>query len=226
MSEQDEDLTRLTEAILEGESIDWDAELAPTTETLFRALGAHGYDVGTFVFDTGYLFKGMPEANVLGTSETLDGAIAWLRERGDRPFLLFFHSWATHMPYDIVHADRKNWLAAKQEVIGGIQSDSASALEAPTNAAVSLATPSTVEARRACGITVVTVLSTTLAPRASVIAARISSTPGPGRSAISNFSPIFSCRARILSSLSAAAPVPLPNSSAARFNSSLFQLVI
>jgi choline-sulfatase len=34
------------------------------------------------------------------------------------------------MPYDIVHADRKNWLAAKQEVIEGIQSDSASALEA------------------------------------------------------------------------------------------------
>ena len=33
------------------------------------------------------------------------------------------------MPYDIVHADRKNWLAAKQEVIEGIQSDSASALE-------------------------------------------------------------------------------------------------
>ena len=34
------------------------------------------------------------------------------------------------MPYDIVHADRKDWLAAKQEVIDGIQSDSASALEA------------------------------------------------------------------------------------------------
>jgi choline-sulfatase len=33
------------------------------------------------------------------------------------------------MPYDILHADRKNWLAAKQEVIAGIQSDSASALE-------------------------------------------------------------------------------------------------
>ena len=33
------------------------------------------------------------------------------------------------LPYDIVHADRKNWLAAKMEVIEGIQSDSASALE-------------------------------------------------------------------------------------------------
>ena len=112
----------------------WDAGLAPTTETLFRALGAHGYDVGTFVFDTGYLFKGMPEANVLGTSEALDGAIAWLRERRDRPFLLFFHSWATHMPYSALHSERTDWRAAKQEVIAGIQADSASALEATREA--------------------------------------------------------------------------------------------
>ena len=108
----------------------WDANLDPTVETLFRAVSAHGYEVGTFVFDTSYLFKDMPEANVLGTSETLDGAIAWLRENRARPFLLFFHNWATHMPYDILHSERKDWLAAKQEVIGGIQSDSASALEA------------------------------------------------------------------------------------------------
>jgi len=108
----------------------WDAALDQTTETLFRAFSAHGYEVGTFVFDTNYLFKDLPEANVLGTSETLDQATAWLRENRRRPFLLFFHNWATHMPYDIVHSERKDWLAAKQEVIGGIQADSASALEA------------------------------------------------------------------------------------------------
>ncbi len=112
----------------------WDAELDPTTETLFRALSAHGYEVGTFVFDTSYLFKDLPEANVLGTSETLDGAIAWLRENRAKPFLLFFHSWATHMPYDILHSERKDWRAAKQEVIGGIQADSAAALEATREA--------------------------------------------------------------------------------------------
>ena len=108
----------------------WDAKLDPTIETLFRAVSAHGYEVGTFVFDTSYLFKDMPEANVRGTSETLDGAIAWLRENRSSPFLLFFHNWATHMPYDILHSERKDWLAAKQEVIAGIQSDSAWALEA------------------------------------------------------------------------------------------------
>lgn len=108
----------------------WDAALDPSVETMFRAFAAHGYEVGSFVFDTNYLFKDLPEANVLGTSETLDGAFAFLRENREKPFLLYVHNWATHMPYDIVHADRKNWLAAKQEVIGGIQSDSASALEA------------------------------------------------------------------------------------------------
>jgi arylsulfatase A-like enzyme len=112
----------------------WDAKLDPTTETLFRALSAHGYDVGTFVFDANYLFKEMPEANVLGTSETLDGAVAWLRERRDAPFLLFFHNWATHMPYFILHSERTDWLGAKEEVISGIQGDSASALEATREA--------------------------------------------------------------------------------------------
>ncbi|HUF02203.1 MAG TPA: sulfatase [Gaiellaceae bacterium] len=107
----------------------WDAELDPTIETVFRAFSAHGYEVASFVFDTNYLFKDLPEANVLGTSEALDGAFAWLRENREKPFLLYLHSWATHMPYDILHAERRDWLSAKQEVIDGIQSDSASALE-------------------------------------------------------------------------------------------------
>ena len=108
----------------------WDASLDPSVETVFRAFSAHGYEVASFVFDTNYLFKDLPEANVLGTSETLDGAFAVMRENREKPFLLYVHNWATHMPYDIVHADRKNWLAAKQQVMAGIQSDSASALEA------------------------------------------------------------------------------------------------
>jgi arylsulfatase A-like enzyme len=107
----------------------WDAQLDPTVETLFRAFSAHGYEVGSFVFDTNYLFKDLPEANVFGTSETLDGAFAWLRANREKRFLLYVHNWATHMPYDILHSERKDWLAAKQEIIEGIQSDSASALE-------------------------------------------------------------------------------------------------
>jgi arylsulfatase A-like enzyme len=108
----------------------WDAPLDPAIETMFRAFAAHGYEVGSYVFDKNYLFKDLPEANVLGTSETLDAAVEWLRANREKPFLLYFHSWATHMPYGILHSERTDWLAAKQEVIDGIQSDSASALEA------------------------------------------------------------------------------------------------
>ena len=108
----------------------WDAALDPSVETMFRAFSAHAYEVASFVFDTNYLFKDLPEANVLGTSESLDGAFAFMRENREKPFLLYVHNWATHMPYDILHADRKDWLAAKTEIIDGIQSDSASALEA------------------------------------------------------------------------------------------------
>jgi arylsulfatase A-like enzyme len=106
----------------------WDAPL-PDAPTLFSEAAAHGLDVGTFVFDESYLFKGLEHANVVGTSERLDGAIAWLREHRDGPFLLFVHSWATHMPYDILHAERKEWLAAKAELMDGIQSNTASGLE-------------------------------------------------------------------------------------------------
>jgi arylsulfatase A-like enzyme len=107
----------------------WDAELDPATETLFASFAGHGYEVGTFVFDLNYLFNDLPEANVLGTSEKLDRAIAWLRENRSKPFLLFFHNWATHMPYGVLHSERSDWRVSKREVIEGIQSDSASALE-------------------------------------------------------------------------------------------------
>ena len=107
----------------------WDAPVDPGLPTLFSVAAAHGYTTGSFVFDESYLFKGFPDANVAGTSETLDGAVEWLRAHRSEPFVLWFHSWATHMPYDVRHAERKEWLAAKTQIIDGIQSDSAAALE-------------------------------------------------------------------------------------------------
>jgi choline-sulfatase len=108
----------------------WDAQLDPALPTLFTAAAAAGYTTGSFVFDENYLFKGFADANVAGTSETLDPAVAWLRAHRSEPFVLWFHNWATHMPYDVLHAERKEWLAAKEQIIDGIQSNSASALEA------------------------------------------------------------------------------------------------
>ena len=107
----------------------WDATLDPALPTLFTVAAAHGYATASFVFDENYLFKGFAEANVAGTSETLDGVVAWLRAHRSEPFVLWFHSWATHMPYDILHAERKEWLAAKDAIIAGIQSGDAAALE-------------------------------------------------------------------------------------------------
>ena len=106
----------------------WDATLDPAIPTLFTVAAAHGFTTGSFVFDENYLFKGFADANVAGTSETLDGVVEWLRAHRSEPFVLWFHSWATHMPYDILHAERKEWLAAKDAIIAGIQSGDAAAL--------------------------------------------------------------------------------------------------
>lgn len=106
----------------------WDAVLDPAIPTLFTVAAAYGYDTGSFVFDEAYLFRGFPDANVAGTSERMDGAAAWLKERAGRPFCLWFHSWATHMPYDVQSAEKGEWRAAKNEILGGIQSGDADAL--------------------------------------------------------------------------------------------------
>ena len=106
----------------------WDARIDPGIETVFRPFAAAGYAVASFVFDESYLFRDMPEASVLGETTTLDGAIAWLRANADRPFFLFIHSWATHMPYDVRHAQREDWRAAKRQMLETIRANTADGL--------------------------------------------------------------------------------------------------
>jgi arylsulfatase A-like enzyme len=108
----------------------WDAELDVAHPTLFTVAAAYGYETGSFVFDERYLFRDFSDANVAGTSERLDGVVDWLRERGSQPFCLWFHSWATHMPYGVLHSERKEWRRAKKDIIAGIQSGDPAALEA------------------------------------------------------------------------------------------------
>lgn len=108
----------------------WDRPLDPGQPTLFSEAARNDLAVASFVFDEAYLFKDVPAANVLGTSASLDGAVEWLRANRSRPFLLFVHSWATHMPYGVPHEERTEWRLAKQEILEGIQTDSAGALEA------------------------------------------------------------------------------------------------
>ena len=108
----------------------WDAELDPAHPTLFTVAAAYGYETGSFVFDERYLFRDFPDANIAGTSERLDGVVEWLRERASKPFCLWFHSWTTHMPYGVLHSERKEWKRAKEEIIAGIQSGDPAALDA------------------------------------------------------------------------------------------------
>jgi arylsulfatase A-like enzyme len=108
----------------------WDAELDSAHPTLFTVAAACGYATGSFVFDERYLFRDFADANVAGTSERLDGAVEWLRERGSTPFCLWFHSWTTHMPYGVLHSERKEWRRAKEDIITGIQSGDPAALDA------------------------------------------------------------------------------------------------
>jgi arylsulfatase A-like enzyme len=108
----------------------WDVEPDPAHPTLFSVAAAYGYETGSFVFDERYLFRDFSDANVAGTSERLDGVVEWLRERGAKPFCLWFHSWTTHMPYGVLHSERKEWKRAKEDIIAGIQSGDPAALDA------------------------------------------------------------------------------------------------
>ena len=108
----------------------WDSQLDPALPTLFTVAAAYGYDTGSFVFDEDYLFKGFADANVEGTTDSLDGAVEWLRARNGRPFCLWLHSWATHMHHNLLGASDEVWLEAKNAMIAAIQSDSASGVEA------------------------------------------------------------------------------------------------
>jgi arylsulfatase A-like enzyme len=108
----------------------WDSVLDPGLPTLFSVATAYGYDTGSFVFDETYLFKDLADANVVGTTETLDGVVEWLKAHRERPFCLWVHSWATHMAVDDDDGRPLEGLDAKNRIVAAIQSDSASRLEA------------------------------------------------------------------------------------------------
>ena len=56
-----------------------------------------GYEVASFVFDEGFLFRNMPDAMVRGRSDSIDPILGWLHANAGGPFHLFVHSWATHV---------------------------------------------------------------------------------------------------------------------------------
>jgi arylsulfatase A-like enzyme len=109
--------------------LDWGSDMAPGTETLQGGFARSGYEVATFVFDEGFLFRMVPDAMVRGRSDSIDPILGWLEANARRPFCLFVHSWATHLPYNAPHRARGEWKEGKRRLVERVQSDSASAIE-------------------------------------------------------------------------------------------------
>jgi arylsulfatase A-like enzyme len=99
----------------------WDRGFDPSVYTLFHAFADQEHAVGSFVFDQAYLFSQMPFACVQGNSDRFDQVCAWVHEHRQQDFFLLVHSWATHMPYNVPHAERLEWKAAKQTFIHRLQ---------------------------------------------------------------------------------------------------------
>ena len=109
--------------------LDWGSDPAPGTETVQGRFAREGYEVASFVFDEGFLFRNMPDAMVRGRSDSIDPILGWLHANAGAPFHLFVHSWATHVPYSAPHRARAEWREGKRRAIERIQSDRAGALE-------------------------------------------------------------------------------------------------
>ena len=109
--------------------LDWGSEIAPGTETLQGRFARAGYEVASFVFDEGFLFRNVPDAMVRGRSDSIDPILGWLEANAGQPFCLFVHSWATHLPYNAPHRARSEWREGKRRLVERVRSDSALALE-------------------------------------------------------------------------------------------------
>jgi arylsulfatase len=106
----------------------WDRGFAGAVRTLFHAFADHGHAVGSFVFDRDFLFSQMPFARVQGNTDQFDLVCGWVQEHAGQDFFLLIHSWATHMPYNLHHAARQEWKAAKEMFIHRLQKGGAAAV--------------------------------------------------------------------------------------------------
>lgn len=84
------------------------ARLSPAVPTLaellrgagFRTRGFHegGFVEARFGFARGFeIYRRYPRVEVV--REALPSVLAWMREQGDEPYLLFLHTYAAHFPY-------------------------------------------------------------------------------------------------------------------------------
>ena len=88
----------------------WDAAARPGAANAVHGRFRLRLQTGSFVFDENYLFRGFAGRERRGDERSgWTARSTWLRAHGPDPFCLWFHSWATHMPYDDLHTERGEW---------------------------------------------------------------------------------------------------------------------
>lgn len=100
----------------------WDQPL-PARENLFSVLSAHGYQVGSFVFDPGHLFSATPDARVLGSSQDLDAVVDWLEGCAADDLFALVHYWGTHVPYLERPMSVGEWRSVTDPVLAALQKE-------------------------------------------------------------------------------------------------------
>ena len=93
----------------------WTQPYPNDVKTLFHYLKVEGYSIGTFVFDTRYLFSHMPFAHVVDHSRDFKKVLKWINDHSNTKFLLFYHGWLTHIPWEPMNSDEA-WRRAVREI--------------------------------------------------------------------------------------------------------------
>jgi len=100
--------------------VNWLQPWPQTPQNLFRVFARSGWSVGSYVFNTRYLFTGLPESGVSGTSLNRDRLFKQLEQSlaNSGNSFTFIHYWGTHVPYVSGDMDIGTWKRLADGVLG------------------------------------------------------------------------------------------------------------
>ncbi len=90
---------------------------------LFTLAAERGYAVGSFTFDGRHLFRGAPQARVVGRSWALERLADWMLAHVERPSLTYVHWWGTHAPYLARPMGWRAWREAMARLLAALDRD-------------------------------------------------------------------------------------------------------
>jgi len=103
----------------------WEQPWPARHPSLFTLARRAGWEVGSFVFDPVHLFRRVPEAAVVGTSQDVEPMFDWIGSRRGKRFLAFVHYWWTHVPYIDRRMSVRAWRTATDRVLEAMRSGAA-----------------------------------------------------------------------------------------------------